>query len=175
MYRKILIPLLLLLASNTMAGAKYNSEENVVILNTPPLAENIDTGYIKIFSEKHITILGVASDDASGKMIALCGKEPSIGLLFLDGKLKFGAQTPNVTEVIDWDERSKEEVQAGWVSSYVFKGDDALDLIDLLYEYSAVGFAFGGGECKDTKEFVSGKIVLTFETRGLERAMRRIK
>lgn len=127
MYHRILMPILLLLTSNAMAGAEYDRDRNVVSLTTPILAKNIDTGFVTIFSEKHITIMGSAIDEASDKLIGMCGKEASLGLLLLDGNLKIGAKIPKVTDVENWDVKtSQEAVQAGWVRRYVLKGDDAL-------------------------------------------------
>lgn len=176
MYKSYFITILFLLTTNAMAGAEYDREKNSVSLTTPLLAKNIDTGFITIYNEKHITIMGSAIDDASGKLIGMCGKDPSLGLLILDGNLKIGTKTPNVTEVENWDsEKSPDAVKAGWVRRFVLKGDDALDLMDLLYEYRSVGFAFTGSNCQETKNTTSGKLILNFETRGLERAMKRLK
>lgn len=176
MHKSLFIAILLLLTTNAMAGAEYDRDKNVVSLSTPLLAKNIDTGFITIYNEKHITIMGSAIDDASDKLIGMCGKDPSLGLLLLDGNLKIGTKVPNITDVENWDsEKSPDAVKAGWVLRYVLKGDDALDLMDLLYEYRTVGFAFTGSNCQETKNIISGKIILNFETRGLERAMKRLK
>jgi len=149
--------------------------KTIVELTTPLLATNIDTGWIKIHNEKYITVEGTGYNSETEKVIAMCGKEPSLGLLFLNGNLELGGKVPKVTDVEYWKgEGSKELTNAGYVRRFVFKGDDALDLMDLLYEYQSVGFIMLG-ECPNSGDFISGKIILDFDTRGLERVMKRIK
>jgi hypothetical protein len=178
MMLRTLVILILLYAFNASADAKYDSEDNIVELNTPLLSKKIDPGSIKIHSENHIKLFVAAYDDNDKKGIGLCGKDPSLGLLILDGELKIGEKVPTVTDVENWPattDENKLEIKAGWVVRYIFKGDDARDLMDLLSEYQSVGFAFTGKGCTETKYTKPGKIILNFKTKGLERAMKRIK
>jgi hypothetical protein len=169
--------LFLLCVSNSFAQPTYNSEKNIVELRTPILSG--DTGWIKIYNGKHIEIGGLGMDKAKGKMIGLCGNNPSLGLMFLDSKLKLGAKVPKVTEVIrstNTSESTKQTIAAGWVHSFLLKGDDAQDLMDLLLDNKAVGFSVRSGPaCGETQYSTQGTVTINFETAGLERAMKRIK
>ena len=171
----IISALLLLHVSNVFAEVEYDREENVVELSTPILAN--DHGWITIYNEQHIRVRLSGFDENANKMIGMCGKDLSLGLLFLEGEFKLGRKVPNVTEVEKWPdtEENKNTSKAGWVRSFILKGDDALDLMGLLYEYQAVGFAMLAEGCAETEYVKPGKITLNFETRGLERAMKRIK
>jgi len=164
--------------SNSFAQATYNSEKNIVELRTPILGKS-DIGWIKIHDEKHVEIGGIGRDKAKDKMIGMCGHTPSLGLMFLDSKLKLGAKVPRVTDVLrstNTSDSTKETIAAGWVHSFVLKGDDAQDLMDLLLDNRSVGFAVQSGDaCKETEFYTQGAITINFETKGLERAMKRIK
>ncbi len=167
----------LLCVSNSFADATYDSENKLVKLGTELLSA--DTGWIKIYNEKHIEIGGIALNKTNKKMIGMCGNKPSLGLLFLNGKLKLDGKVPKVTSVLrstDKSESGKETIAAGWVHSFVLKGEDAQDLMDLLYENRSVGFAVLSGEgCKETEYYTQGKLVMDFSTQGLDRAMKRLK
>lgn len=168
--------LFVLCVSNSFADATYNSEKNIVELMTPLLSP--DTGWIEIYNERHVEIGGLGSDKAKDKMVGMCGINASLGLLFLDGKLKLGAKVPKVTDVLrstNTSDSTKETNAAGWVHSFVLKGDDAQDLLDLLFDNKFVGFAvLSGKDCQETQYYTQGRIIINFETKGLERAMKRL-
>lgn len=176
---KILVSsaLLILYASNVLADASYDSEKNVVELKTPLLQKNMSNGVITIYNKKHIEIFGSGLDESKTKLVELCGVEPSLGLIFLNGKLSLDAKVPKVTEVNKYPESedNKEGNAAGWVHHYVLKENDAEDLLDLLYENKVVGFAIQPKGCTETKHHSLGFVKLEFRTNGLERAMSRIK
>jgi len=175
---KLIIPaIFFLFSTNVMAGIKYNSEKNIVEISTMLFSGNFDSGTIKIFNEKYIKIFARAIDISAEKAIQLCGKKPSLGTLILDGNISLEGKAPTVTEVENWPETEINKVvtKAGWVKYYVFKDDDALDLMDLLYEYQSVGFLMVVKECAETKYNKRGNLILNFKTRGLERAMKRLK
>jgi hypothetical protein len=159
----------------SLAAPKYDREDNVVNISTNMLDET-DIGTIKVYSDKHIVIYGFSVK--KDKPVQMCSKDPSLGLLFLNDRLQLGTSVPKVTEVLTWDNTSKdgrEANKAGWARAFVLRGDDALDLLDLMYEYDMVGFAFTNTACSPTKDVANGKILLNFDTRGLERAMKRLK
>lgn len=164
--------------STSFAQASYDSEKNIVELRTPILGSS-DTGWMKIHNETHIEIGGIGRDKSKDKMVGMCGTNPSLGLVFLDGRLKLGAKVPKVTDVLrstNTSDSTQQTIAAGWVHSFLLKGDDAQDLMDLLHANRAVGFAFQSGEaCKETQFYTQGLITINFETSGLERAMKRIK
>lgn len=157
---------------SAFADVQYDQEKNIVMINTD-IQEGVDHGWIRIYNQKHIDIGGTAYDSATQKITGLCGKNPSLGLLILDGKLQIGGkQTPKVTGTNPY--KGDTVTAADFVYSYVLKGDDAMDLIDLLLEYRQVGFAILS-ECPNIGDWKSGKIILNFDTRGLDRALNRIK
>lgn len=168
------IALLLTLVSSLAANAAvgYDNEKNVVNLQTSMLAKGVDVGWIEIHSKKHIEIGGSAYDRTSSKSIELCGIEPSLGILILDGKLNFEKRPPKVTDVAKFQNSSWDG--AAYVHRYVLKDADAMDLLDLLLEYKQVGFAISS-KCPEFKGVQPGQIVLDFDTRGLDRALNRLK
>jgi hypothetical protein len=173
--RKLLTILIAtILANQALGQAKYDPKDNSVTLNTPILAEGIDIGFIEIKSKDYITIKAISFDKDSKKMIGMCGINPSLGLLIINEKVKLGTSPPKVTSVEQWESESA-TTKAGWVRSFILKGDDALDLMDLLLEYRSVGFMLSGTDCAETDNVTNGRLIVIFETRGLERAMNRIK
>jgi len=162
--------LYVLLTFNAFADAKYNSEKNIVVLGSTQMVK-ADSGSITIYSEKHVELFayGMRGDN----LAVLCGQASDLGaLIFLDNKMQVGVSTPGISGANPWvspeDQRLRDD---GYVHSYIFKDDNALDLMDLLYEYSSVGFVLSNDGCKgDTAVLTVG-----FETRGIERAMKRIK
>lgn len=171
-YARLVLFVSVLLPVSALADAEYNRKENIVYLRS----EGSDAGWVKIHNEKHIVVGGIGFDSTTQKSIFLCGKDPSLGLLILDGKLQLGSGKlpPNVTGVIQLLPPKVTGYPFGIVHSYVLKGDDAQDLMDMLLEYRQVGFAILS-ECPDTEDSTSGKIILNFDTRGIERALKRIK
>jgi hypothetical protein len=155
---------------NAIAGVTYDVESNTVFLTNPMLTEF--NGLVKIYNEKHISISAVGYIAKSDKIIEMCGKEPTLGILILEGKVSLDKFPPKVTEVEKYSHPSYKEVtEAGYVSNFVLKGEDALDLMDLFYEYESVGFILTE-KCPDVGDTTSGKIIINFNTRGIVRAMR---
>ncbi len=159
---------LVLFANVSYADAKYQSEKNYVSIVTPTLYDH-DQGFINIYSEDRIEIMAFKLNEQKDKLIGLCGLEPSLGLLILDGQPS--TQTP--PKVSDVNRHA--DANDDFVHSYVLKGDDAMDLMDLLHEYRSVGFALTTGKCEESQHFTEGKIIIVFDPRGIERAMKRIK
>jgi hypothetical protein len=163
---------LLFLSFSAVAEVKYDRENNSVVISTAITSE-ADYGIITIYNEKHIELKAFGSRD--DELALLCGKNTSLGaIIFLDNKMKTDVFSPDIDDVIPLHANEKHESfrNAGYVSGYVFKGDNALDLIDFLYEYRAVGLAISNGKCQGEIEAV---LTINFETRGIERAMNRIK
>ncbi len=177
MLNKLIVTLFLVLCfSNALAGADYDAKNNMVIISTPLLSNGTDMGRIFIYNERFIKIFGDSIDKSDGKMIGTCGKNPSLSLLFLNGKLNIDRKIPKITEAeFSINEADKVHVGAGWANSLVLKGEDAIDLMDLLYQYEKVGFIIVGKGCEETSIIKSGKLTLEFDTVGLKRAMQRIK
>ena len=171
------IILLLLCVGTALADASYDSERNVVMLKTPMLSPSI--GAITIYSEDHVEIMASGFDTNKGGVVGMCGIAPSLGILMLNGKLGVGTGVPRVSAVRAFGnagEPTREPLDAGWVHMFVLKGDDALDLLDLLHSYDSVGFVFQNDTgCKEDGIFVHGVVAVNFSTRGFERAMRRLR
>lgn len=157
----------------SFAQASYEAEANEVVLRTPLLTKGIDLGLITIKAEDHITLFATKLGQ-SEKMTELCGRNPDLGLLFLDGRLSLDRRTPKVTETRPWGEKSPESIAGGYVHSYVLKGEDAKDLLDLLLTYQQVGFSIPS-RCAESAKYAPGQITVNFATRGLDRALRRLK
>lgn len=167
----VLFLITLTFSLSVIADARYNSDQNVVSISDTRQSGS-DLGFITIYNEKHIMLRIFGLRD--GELAAMCGKEPSMGaILFLDGTMKFGVKTPDVTSTEPFGEEEDDAFNnAGYVYAYVFKGDDAHDIMDLLYEYRQVGFAFSNKNCQGKTEAI---LTVNFKTRGLESAMSRLK
>jgi hypothetical protein len=157
-----------------VAQASYDSEKNEVVIKTP-LFGGSDTGFITIKADDHISIFAIGSDPHTKKLMQLCGREPTLGLLLLDGKLIIDRRPPKVTETTPFGEKSTESNAAGYVHSYILKGEPAKDLIDLLMTHDQVGFGIVANKCDETSKLSSRGPTINFITRGLERAMKRLK
>jgi len=167
-FARLVLFVSVLLPISALADAKYDREENIVQLRS----DGGDTGWLMIHNKKHIVVGGMAYNSTTQKVTGLCGKNPSLGLLILDGNVQIGTgkSPPKVTGVIHFKPRSSD----GYVHRYVLKGDDAEDLMDMLLEYRQVGFAISS-KCPEIENYAPGEIILNFDTRGLERALERIK
>jgi hypothetical protein len=158
-----------LISTQATASPKYDREHNRVEMSTPLI--DGDTGWMHIYSEEHIEIGAGGYNTEKEKGLVLCGKEPSLGFLFRDGRSNFEL-SPSVTDVKEFVPPHK----SGYVHMYILKDDDALELMDILYIHESVSFGIVPNDlCPETENAISGKMLIKFDTRGLERVMKRIK
>jgi len=163
----------LLFSASAGADAIYDRESNLVKLSTPTFSKASDHGTFKIYNEEHIE-LRIAGYDGK-EMHYLCKKDSSLGMIVLDGKLNLDATIPSPTGFVEFEyEEDKEIAEQGYVLGFVYKGNNALDLLDFLYEYDDFSFMTTNAGCgEDSKH--AGTITGIFKTKGLERATRKIE
>jgi hypothetical protein len=161
MFRIIIFTILsTLLCSNVMATPLYDKEKNAVILSAAYIGEVSADGKITIYSEDNIEINLRRYDFDSKKIVVLCEDNPSLGFIF-----PIGTPMPKVTKVKRIN---------NIIVNYVLKGEDALDLMDILYTQKTLNFLLTT-KCPESEKLTSGDMMVTFDTNGLERVMKRLK
>lgn len=144
-----------------ITGGHYDEDSGkfIGLCSKEPLLEQlILNGNLK----KHVKIPKVTSTEN-------WDMESDKEVIQLNSMLNLNKKT--ITTDIDlWNimKKADNDFQTGWVGAYfVFKGNDALDLMDLFYKNQSVGFIVLGDKCKARGNHTSGRLIINFETRTL--------
>jgi hypothetical protein len=158
---KNLLLLALIFSAEVQAEAKYDPKENAVTIRSRP-----SSGYLTIYAGNRIRIGGLGMPVEGGKNVGLCSKNTDLGLVYLNGR---DSLAPKVSKIVPYDEPS-----GGLVRAYELTDDNAADMMDYLLEYDVVGLAVRS-DCPESELYRPGWSTFKFDTRGLERALKRIK
>ncbi len=164
-----------MLTFDVLANAKYDRKSNTVTISSimDMKRATLNLGWIKIYNEKHIVIKATGFNEAE-ELIGLCKNNPNLGLIVLNRIEQEIA--PKVSDTLDFVNDLEKYNEDGFTWGYILKEDDALDFMDRLYEYNKLTLMIST-KCPKSKDgkMISGPFILNFSTRGLERAMKRIK